>query len=156
MYYTYIYIYIYIYVYKYADVAASVHSAHTRACCYKRELDYSVPRLHYPVSSRRFRPEIVGDFGKSKTSFLCVFAENHFLIFAEIDNTTNLYIAILREYLGIVLPSAPVYFRRKPEPVPPTQVLSYAVPNVIVILTYIMLVLLYHSILYHIDIYIYI
>ena len=34
-----------------------------------RELEYRIPRLHYPINSRRF-PEIFGDLCKNKTSFL--------------------------------------------------------------------------------------
>ena len=35
----------------------------------KRELEYRIPRLHYPVKSRRF-PEMSGDCFTNKTSFL--------------------------------------------------------------------------------------
>ena len=55
--------------------------------------------LDDPVNSRRF-PEIFGDFCKSGTIFMHVFVEICFLRFAPVD------------------------FRRKPEPVPRTQVLS--------------------------------
>ena len=61
--------------------------------------DYRIPRLHFPVNSRRF-PEIFGDFCKNNTSFLQVCVESRFL------------------------PFAPADFRRRPEPVPRTQVLS--------------------------------
>ena len=35
----------------------------------KREVEYRIPRLHYPVNSRRF-PETFGDFCRNETSFL--------------------------------------------------------------------------------------
>ena len=61
----------------------------------KRELEYRIPRLHYPVKSWRF-PEIFRGFCENKTSFLNVFVE-------------NLFSCLLR---------------RKPEPVPRAQALS--------------------------------
>ena len=65
---------------------------------FKRELEYRIPRLHFPVNSQRLL-ESWGNFC-NKTSFLYLLVENRFL------------------------PFAPVDFRRKPEPVPRTQVLS--------------------------------
>ena len=56
-----------------------------------------MPRLYYPGNSRRF-PETFGDVCKNKPIFLEVFVENRILTFAPVD------------------------FRRKPEPVPRTQV----------------------------------
>ena len=69
----------------------------------KRELEYRIPRLHYTINSRRF-PDIFGDFCQNTTIFLWEFVENRFLPFAPID------------------------FRRKPEPVLRTQVLSHRHP----------------------------
>ena len=72
-----------------------------RLCCgkirmFKRELNYSIPRLHYHVNSRIF-PDLFSDVCKNSTSFLWVFLEINFI------------------------PFAPVDFRRKPEPIQRTQ-----------------------------------
>ena len=63
---------------------------------FQRELEYRIPRLHYPVKSRRFT-EMFGDVCNNNTRFMYVFVEN------------------------LVLPFAPEDFRRKPEPAPRTQ-----------------------------------
>ena len=72
---------------------------------FNMELEYRIPRsITYLASSWKF-PEIFGDSCKNTTSFLWVFVENRFL------------------------PFAPVDFRRKPKPVPRTQVLPYSFPG---------------------------
>ena len=100
-YYYYCYYYCYYYYYYYYCCYYYYYYYYERALT-KRELEYRIPRLHSPVNTRRF-PEIFGDFCKNETIFLYVLVENR------------------------LLPFAPVDFRRKPEPVPRAQALSYLI-----------------------------
>ena len=81
----YIYIYIYI-VIEHKEVRCRVvrEGRLVESHLIERELEYRMPRLHPPENSRRF-PETFGDFRKNITSFLWVFVENRFLMFAPID-----------------------------------------------------------------------
>ena len=52
------------------------------------ELEYRIPRLHYPVNFWRF-PEMFGDSCKSKISFQWVLVENRFIAFAPVGFRTK-------------------------------------------------------------------
>ena len=67
----------------------------------KRELEYGIPGLHFPVNSRCF------------------------LRFSKIPVRTKQYNIPAAIRRNRFLPFAPVDFRRRPEPVPRTQVLSW-------------------------------
>ena len=92
-----IYIYIYIYIYNIRE--SSPPPPPIPLGMGLGRLDVQDSWITSPENSRRF-PEIFEDVCKNKTSFLWVFVEKRFL------------------------PFAPVSFRRKPEPVPRTRVLS--------------------------------